>query len=676
MKRNHRSLLILALALAMVFTFIPFVNTSNAAYAAGPTNISHLDLGVTVPEAGANADYNLIFYGNDSAQADMNDCINRQNYVLDWYRWEDDLKVTSFEKGWSYYCVIKLQTNTHDAMFASSMENVLYDYRINDTAAAKVENYTWDGSTNPATEYVVLTSAKFEVKDDTPVTPTDKTIIQNGVPFTPEEGVIYKLKVNVDTPVTIYADSGYIRYYGTDSSATNQQQWYGPCEDKIYKYGEFTCKTGTNYFKFEKSKVDLGPTKAEWEEHEVVNNTFETAEALSISKGKTKTIDMEGRPYYYTMNLTASGKYTFTATDSASIYIIKGLKDWEGNNEWKHVRSSDANPTTVVMPKGKYTIVAYPVPSISKGQFSIKRLDWTGISSIDCKATYTGAYGSTITYKVNYTPKNADSVISIKGTSYKTAGDNITKVSQKDGVATFKIKISTLYDPDQAKKYRTYKVSTTEGITKSIEEKGGPKAAKIKTVEGAVTGGSVKVEKGQADKLVIQVKNGTSWKTLKTAKNLKAATPTISFAGLSAGKTYNLRVVSYTNGVKGGNKTFKMITAYNTKPTNIKATCISTKYKKGKGEYLVFEDGKWVTKIQSNKSAATIKVTFTKAKNTSYTEVNYYKLASGGTFTLLFEGKLTKAKTVTLYVRGVRKKDGLTAYGPIAEVKCTVKKAS
>ena len=80
MKRNHRSLLILALALAMVFTFIPFVNTSNAAFAAGPTNISSLDLQVTVPMEGASADDQLTFIEDDQGQADMNDRINKQNY--------------------------------------------------------------------------------------------------------------------------------------------------------------------------------------------------------------------------------------------------------------------------------------------------------------------------------------------------------------------------------------------------------------------------------------------------------------------------------------------------------------------------------------------------------------------------------------------------------------------
>ena len=673
MKRNHRSLLILALALAMVFTFIPFVNTSNAAFAAGPTNISSLDLQVTVPMEGASADDQLTFIEDDQGQADMNDRINKQNYELDWYSCNDDSQVTKFVKGNSYYCVIKLQTNTHDALFASALSGVAYDYKINGKSAVKVENYAWDGSVNPEEEFVVLTSVNFEA--------LDKTTIQNGVPFTPEEGVTYKIKLNANEDVTFRAESGTVHYYSTDKDCKQEYSNSGPFEYKAaaLRYHTFQgCSKGYNYFRF---TGNLTQTTAEWEEVEVTNSSLEDAEALSLGKGKTKTVNMDGgeygRGYYYTMNLTVSGKYTFNAKESSVIYILKGIKDKDGENYWKYIRSSDANPAqTIVMPKGEYTVIAYPVPSNSTGTITIKRLDWTGISKITCDSTYTGTYGSTITYKVKYEPKDADSVITIKGTSYKTAGSNITKVSQKDGVATFKIKISTLYDPDQAKKYRTYKVSTTEGITKSIEEKGGPKAAKIKTVEGAVTGGSVKVEKGQADKLVIQVKNGTSWKTLKTAKNLKAATPTISFAGLSAGKTYNLRVVSYTNGVKGGNKTFKMITAYNTKPTNIKATCISTKYKKGKGEYLVFEDGKWVTKIESNKSVATIKVTFTKAKNTSYTEVNYYKLASGKTFTLLFEGKLTKAKTVTLYVRGVRKKDGLIAYGPIAEVKCTVKKAS
>ena len=505
--------------------------------------------------------------------------------------------------------------------------------------------------------------------------------IKNGEAFTPVEGTKYTVKVNADTEVKVSTNSGYIRYYGLDSSCSdsNQEKWYGPCEDKIYKYEYFNCKTGTNYFKFEKARENLSEVTVTWEAVEVTNNTLDTAEALTIKKGKTKTIDLDGRPYYYTMKLSESGKYTFDAKESSVIYILKGKKDKDGENYWKLIRSSDSDhKQTYTMKKGTYTVIAYPVPSSGTGTISIKRLDWTGISKITCSATYSGEYGKTITYKVKYTPKDADSVISIKGTSNHSAGNNIKKVSQKNGVATFKIKISTLYDKNTAKKYRQYKVSTSEGISKLIEEKGGPKAAKIKSVVGDVKGGSVTVEKGQADKLVVQVKNGSKWKTLKTVTKVKSATPTINFKGLKPGKEYNLRVVSYANGAKGGTKTFKMITAYDTKPTKLKATCIKTEFKKGRGEYTEWDEtkGDWVTKYESDKSIATVKVTFKKAGKSSSTYVHDAIRKSGKKFSITFTGKLTKSKTIKIAVRAVRKKGKLIAYGPTVYVKCKIKPAS
>ena len=510
------------------------------------------------------------------------------------------------------------------------------------------------------------------------------TEIQNGEPFTPVANEVYCIKLNAQTDITFTADTGVVTFY-TDESCTSSQGSNQPAfEDKLIKthtFGAAYTTIGYNYFKF---SGQLSSTTAIWEASDVMNNTLATAEALDVAKGETKSFSMDTQTCYYTMDLKESGKYTFT-TSGINFAMWEGIQETGGDEMYKCSALSETY--TTILPVGKYTIKAYVPGSTGTGTLNVKRENWTGIASLDVADSYTGVFGKTVTLKVNYSPANADSQISIKeAEAFAMPEGKVKKVSQENGVATFKIEISRAYDKNQDVKYRQYAVVTEDGLRKVIEEKGGPKAATIeKKAVGYVYGGEITISNNFANKFDIQLKSGGKWKTIM--KNIKGASGSswvnIAFYDstgkklIKPGKEYTARIVSYSDGIKGAYKEFKFITAYNTKPTKLKATCSSCKFKKGKGSYTKWENNRgWVNVYDPDKSIATVKVTYTKAKKSQATEVDGSIRKSGKKYTMTFDGKLKKAKTVKITVRSVRKKNGMVAYGPTVQVKCKIKKAS
>ena len=507
------------------------------------------------------------------------------------------------------------------------------------------------------------------------------TEIQNGEPFTPRADEVYCIKLNAQTDITFAADSGTVTFY-TDESCTNSQGSNQPAfEDKLIKthtFGAAYTTIGNNYFKF---SGELSEATAVWEASDVMNNTLATAETVDIAMGETKNFNLDSQTGYYSLDLKESGKYTFT-TSSINYAIWEGAQEASGEELYK---CRDLSETyTTILPVGKYTIKAY-VPGGGSGKLDIKRENWVGISEITCDSTLTGVYGKTVTYKVKYSPANADSQITIKEAKFGTRKEGmITKVSQADGVATFKIKLSKLYNKDDPVEWRQWAVKTEDSLEKIIEEKAGPKAATIeKKAIGYCYGGTITISNGTANKYAVQLKVNGKWKTIM--KNIDGA-PGSSWVDITfydstgkklikPGKQYTARIVSYADSVKGASKQFKFITAYNTKPTKLKATCVSCKFGKGKGN--VWNPYKWAYDYSPDKSIATVKFTFKKAKNSQGTLIgDKIVTKSGKKIKYTIDGKIKKATTYTIVVRSVRKKNGMVAYGPTVNLKCKFKKAS
>ena len=503
------------------------------------------------------------------------------------------------------------------------------------------------------------------------------TMITNGEAFYPSETMIYSVTLSEDTKVAFAsdaADAGTVRHYNDPACTDLEGDYY--CEG----LATVSCKAGDNYFKFK----DFGSetVKVYWEDSSAAgdnNSTLETASALEIARGNTFTLNMDSKEtHYYTLDLKESGKYTFQTDGNVSI--------WEGKTEDYDVliyKNDDSKPHTEILPVGIYTVKIYSVTGNDTA--TIKRENWVGISKITCDPTITGVIGDTVTYKVNYAPANADSQITIGETKLAARKEGmITKVSQENGVATFKIKLSQLYSKDDEPEWRNWAVKTEEGLEEIITEKAGPGAATIeKKAVGYVYGGQITVSNGEANQFAIQLKVNGKWKTIM--KNIKGASGSswvdIAFYDstgkklIKPGKQYTARIVSYADGVKGATKQFKFITAYNTKPTKLKATCVSCKFVKGKGN--VWNPYKWAYDYSPDKSIATVKFTFKKAKNSQGTMIgDTIVTKSGKKIKYTFDGKIKKAATYKITVRSVRKKNGMVAYGPPVTLKCKIKKAS
>ncbi len=440
-----------------------------------------------------------------------------------------------------------------------------------------------------------------------------------------------------------------------------------------------------NSWKF-RIKSGSGPISFTWAES---NDSAAKATPFSLKTGETKKINDAPKFRYYLLEVTdPSAKYTFTTeNDVTHIEIIHGKTDTYASANVEE-KVDQGKSGTFVFKKGFYTICG---TAISKNvQFTVKREDWVGITKItpSNKGVITNVIGNKFKYTVNYEPKNANSEIRVESVQ-SAASTRMKLISQKNGVATFEVDFpfdddnkqwTTPYKKDEnSRQYNKVRFVSEEGVTAEAEKKPGPKAP---TVYGTLTGSTKAVSipvQGQGNKYVAYYKNGKKWKKCGETTTNDNGIYYVKCTGLKPGKSYTFRVYAYSDGVKGGYLDVKGITAYNLKPTKVKATCTKTVFHQKKKSYEWRFDWNrgWYKTYFTDYSRSTVKVTYKapKASKDTYVTVNGTKLKSGKTITVDLAGRTAAGTKTTIIVQSVRKSGNCIAYGPSVTVNCSLKAA-
>ena len=503
--------------------------------------------------------------------------------------------------------------------------------------------------------------------------------VESGKDYNAAAGDSFKFTLSSQTDVAIIGDSALDIWYGSSSAADSYRL------DLSAGAAVETLDGRAWYFRV---KSGSGTISFTWGEK---NDTPARATEFSLNQGESKSFDEEGRFRYYLLNVTdASAKYTFKTDNSAtSIGIIPGkvtTESWhvDSQGDW-YIPAGESK--TFVLNKGFYTFCG---TCFSQNvQLTVTREKWAGITKLipSNDGKIIGTVGTKFEYVVNYEPKDADSRISVN--SLTTARTRMKLLSQKNGVATFEVdftndeenKIYTLpfSDKETTREYNKVVFSTEDGITATAEKMAGPEGP---TLYGTMTGSTKSISipvsaHPSANKFVAYYKNGSKWKKCGQTSTNSNGVYYVNCTGLKAGKTYTFRVYAYADGVKGGYLQVKGVTAYNIKPTKVKAVNTKATFHKKQKDYewkFNWTRG-WYKVYFTDYTAHTIKVTYKlpKKMSGSYVTVNGKEIKSGKTLSLSYGGKTKAGKKANILFQVVRKSGDCIAYGPSVTVKCRLK---
>ena len=509
------------------------------------------------------------------------------------------------------------------------------------------------------------------------------TQVNNEQTVTLRPGVNYTFTLPLDTETLFTGTPGLKILYGMSEGSSD----YSLTLDSELGYAEGPHTKGTYYFKIMSGDGEVTIT---WEEG---NKDIGSATEFSLNQGESRKFDQEGPYRYYLLNVTdPSAKYTFkTDNDVVHMDIFEGKRTKYASAEAAY-RIEQEKSKTLVLKKGYYTIAG--ISHSKPVQFTVTRENWVGITKItpSNNGEIVGAYGKKFDYIVNYWPKNANSVIGTKtfeGTAF--SNDRIKLKSQKDGVAVFEVdytvdedakKYIGVYSNDATKRqYNSFYFVSEEGVTAKAEKKVAPAAP---TLYGKMTGSTkvitIPIESGRSgtgNQFVAYYKNGNKWTNCGSTKRNDNGIYYLACEKLKPGKTYTFRVYAYADGIKGDYLQVKGVTAYNIKPTKVKAKAVKAKFQKKKKDYewrFNWSRG-WYKVAFTDYTAHTVKVTYKIPKKAKgmYVTVNGKKLKSGKKLTFTLGGKTKAGTKTTILLQACRKSGNCIAYGPTVKVKCKLK---
>ena len=497
--------------------------------------------------------------------------------------------------------------------------------------------------------------------------------------YTVEVGDIFELPTfSSKTDVLIQAEGGLEILYGKYSADNILTLTQGMAIKEF--------EGGSHKFRIKSGKGTLTFT---WGES---NDVPSRAKGFTLEAGKSTSFNDEPKYRYYLLEVTdPSAKYTFTADNKGTdIQIQEGkvtTDSWHVDDP--EFKIPDGESKTYVLRQGYYTICG--TSFAQNVQLTVKRENWVGITSItpSKKGVITGVIGTKFKYTVNYEPKNANSEIRVE--SVESASSTRMKLlSQQNGVATFEVdfpmddenkQYTTPYKNDEnSRKYNKVRFVSEEGVTAEAEKKPGPEAP---TIYGTLTGSTKAISipvQGRANKYVAYYKKGSKWKKCGETTTNDNGVYYVKCSNLKAGSSYTFRVFAYSDGVKGDYVQVKGVTAYNLKPTSVKATCTKTVFHQKQKSYEWRFDWSrgWYKVHFTDYSQSFVKVTYKAPKGAkgTYVTVNGTKLKSGKTIKIDRAGRTTAGTKTTIILQSVRKSGNCIAYGPSVSIKCTLKAAN
>lgn len=374
---------------------------------------------------------------------------------------------------------------------------------------------------------------------------------------------------------------------------------------------------------------------------------------------QTKTGNAKDKMYY---KLVVKDKAYYNFRDSKSTLCLYEKMN-EVYNEQK-ASSSELNSTEQLLDVGEYLLVAYGVSDGEEANITVNCRDFVDIKSIAVQDKYEVFKDQVAQIKLAYTPASGYES-TIKWESANRDCMEITDYNYNNKSSGEDKSVAYIY----GRQLGTYtaKVTTSEGVTKTITVLVKPNPAKVSAMTANTKTkkkATLTVEwEGDTSSYAVYLKKGNDF-----AKVADVNAKTYTFKNLVPGKTYTVRVESVHKDSSTMSNDFVAYTAPYAVPsiTSSKQKG-NTTYKKPYYEWH-WNNYKYVKVWYGNRSSATLRIKFKKVKGASYYNLSFGDGDKGvgrtsGTVYLSYRGKI-KAKSQKLKLRAVFEKGKCIAYGP------------